>query len=248
MGHLLRPGVRPGVRPDLCTGLLLVLLLALAGRASADPDRPHHTHAAHAAHAAHADHADDLDAGCAWVDESEAAGELETALRPGAPIVAPPIGEVLAVAYAAAGLDHDPGHSFMRRARLAGLVPLVSVRTGRNARWRDDEPDIGRGATIEVRATWRLDRLVFEPRELQVVALVAARRRERRHLATHVIRTYFTWRTAMAAGRGARSTSRADTAAAELDALTDAWFSEAVDGLRRTASEPRTVRVGAAAP
>ena len=151
---------------------------------------------------------------------------------------APSIAEVLAAAYAASGLGGRlPGH-FALRARLGGLVPWVSIRTGRDASWHDEDPDVGRGTTLEVRATWRLDRLVFDGRELQVVALEAARRRERRRLATLVIRTYFAW-------KRSGSRSRAEEAAAELDALTSGWFSEA---RRRTASEVRTVAPSAATP
>lgn len=154
-------------------------------------------------------------------------------------VPAPPIGEVLAAAYAAAGLDHDVG-GYALRSRLAGLVPWVSVRTGKDTSWRDNDPDVGRGTTIEVRATWRLDRLVFEGRELQVAAHDAARRRERRRLASRVIRTYFMWKRAAARGGDPRSSSRADEARAELDALTNEWFSEALTDVRRTASETRT--------
>src|SRR5262249_18816676 len=99
-----------------------------------------------------------------------------------APVVAPPISEVLAAAYRTAGLDRDL-QRFASRSRWAGLVPWLSVRTGRDTSWRDDEPDISRGVTLEVRATWRLDRLVFDGRELQVASLETARRRERRRLA-----------------------------------------------------------------
>jgi len=140
----------------------------------------------------------------------------------------PRVAEVVAAAYRAAGLD-GALRGFARRARLGGLVPAVSVRTGRDASWHDEDPDVGRGTTLEVRATWRLDRLVFDGRELQVVALEAARRRERRRLATHVIRTYYVWK---------RSGSRAAEAEAELEALTDGWFSET---RQRGASESRTV-------
>ncbi len=142
----------------------------------------------------------------------------------------PRVADVLAAAYRAAGLAGLLPGSFAARARLGGLVPAVSVRTGRDASWHDEDPDVGRGTTLEVRATWRLDRLVFDGRELQVVALEAARRRERRRLATHVIRTYYVWK---------RSGSRALEAAAELDALTNGWFSEEK---QRGASETRTVR------
>lgn len=145
---------------------------------------------------------------------------------------APPIATVLAAAYRAASLDHDTGRSFARRARLGGLVPWVTVRAGSRTSWQDDDPDVGRGRALEARATWRLDRLVFDGRELQVAAMTAARRRERRRLATRVIKAYFTWRRATMAG----SPVRAEESEAELDALTDGWFSET----RRTASGDRT--------
>jgi len=152
----------------------------------------------------------------------------------------PAIAEVLSAAYGAAGLDRDPTRGWIRRARLAGLVPWVTVRTGRDTSWQDNDPDIDHGLALEVRATWRLDRLVFDGRELQVASIEAARRRERRRLASRVIRTYFAWR--RAAGRAPQpgGGSRADEAAAELDALTDGWFSGSLGVPRRTASETRT--------
>jgi len=158
--------------------------------------------------------------------------------RRGEPPVGPRVAEVLTAAYAAAGLAGRLPGQIAVRARLGGLVPWVSVRTGRDASWHDEDPDVGRGTTLEVRATWRLDRLVFDGRELQVVALEAARRRERRRLATHVIRTYFAW-------KRSRSRSRSEEAAAELDALTSGWFSEAK---RRAASEVRTAPEPTATP
>ena len=51
---------------------------------------------------------------------------------PAVAIAGPPVGEVLAAAYRAAGLDRDPARGWVRRARVAGLVPSVMVRTGRN--------------------------------------------------------------------------------------------------------------------
>jgi hypothetical protein len=131
----------------------------------------------------------------------------------------PPIAEVVRAAYRAAGLDRSPARGWVRRARLAGLVPWVSVRTGRNTSWDTGTPEVDHGMALEVRATWRLDRLVFDGRELQAASIEAHRRRERRRLATHVIRLYFTW-------RRAATRDRADEAAAELDAITDGWFSE----------------------
>jgi hypothetical protein len=146
-----------------------------------------------------------------------------------AAVVGPPIGEVLAAAYAAAGLDHDPSQSWTRRTRLAGLVPWVTVRTGRDNTWEDGDPAVGHETTVEVRATWRLDRLAFDPSELRVATIEASRRRERRRIASRVIRAYFTWRRARAVAIASpRWASHADEAAAELDAMTDDWFGGAL--------------------
>jgi hypothetical protein len=158
------------------------------------------------------------------MDDAESSGPRRAVRGPG-------VGAVLAAAYAAAGLDHDPKDSWIRRARLAGLVPWVTVRTTRDTSWQDDQSEVGHGTSLELRATWRLDRLLFDSRELQVAAVESARRRERRRLAARVIRTYFAWRRAASiASDDERVATRVAEAAAELDALTDGWFS---DQLRR---------------
>jgi hypothetical protein len=206
----------------LALGLALGLAIELAGMSIADAD---------------VDAVADVDAELAPAEpELEVAPAADRRAVPGTPVVGPPIGEVIAAASTAAGLDHDPTRSFARRARLSGLVPWVAVRTGNTASWHDTDPDVGRGTTIEVRATWRLDRLAFDSRELAAASLGAARRRERRALASQVIQAYFSWCRA----NMARSRTRAAEAAAELDAVTEGWFSRRVTAARRTASEPRT--------
>jgi hypothetical protein len=145
------------------------------------------------------------------------------------PLGGPAISAVLSAAYATAGFDRDPSRSWIRRARLGGLVPWLTLRTTRDTSWQDNQPEVGHGSTLEARATWRLDRLLFDGRELQVAAIEAARRRERRRLANRVIRSYFTWRRAAEATRSTgdeRVATRMAEAAAELDALTDGWFSD----------------------
>jgi hypothetical protein len=161
----------------------------------------------------------------------EPGGEDEPAPATAAGTAAgPEVAAVVAAAYRAAGLHRTPGRSWSRRARLAGLVPWVTVRMGRNTSWQDLDPEVDRGMTVDVRATWRLDRLVFDGRELQAASIEAARRRERRQLASGVVRAYFRWqRLASAAAGQPRLASRAAEAAAELDALTDGWFSEQLD-------------------
>lgn len=184
---------------------------------------------------------DDLDDARAARDDLELAGAV---VPPGGP----PIGAVLSAAYAAAGLDRDPSRSWIRRARLGGLVPWVTVRTTRDTSWQDNQSEVGHGTTLELRATWRLDRLVFDGRELQVAAIESARHRERRRLANRVIRSYFTWRRAAEAAMGAaddRAAIRVAETTAELDALTDGWFSDELSRVRRGGSEARTGRAAA---
>lgn len=143
---------------------------------------------------------------------------------------APPIGEVVAASYRASGLDHDPGPGWQRRARFAALVPAVSVHDGRDATWHDvGSPTITNISLFSVTATWRLERLVYEPTEMHVAAFEATRRRERRRLAKLTIRSYYRWLRARAdAEVDGRWASRADEAAAELDALSDGWFGKAL--------------------
>jgi hypothetical protein len=159
---------------------------------------------------------------------------------PRVPVIGPPIASVLAAAYAAAGLDRDPSRSWTWRARVAGLVPWLTVRTARDTSWQDEHSEVGHGTSLEVRATWRLDRLVFDGHELQVSAIEAARRRERKRLATRVIRSYFAWRRAAGLVAGPdddRVAARIAEPAAELDALTEGWFSEQVARLRQRPPE-----------
>ncbi|HEX3478423.1 MAG TPA: hypothetical protein VHT91_25555 [Kofleriaceae bacterium] len=171
------------------------------------------------------------DAGAAPAPDADVErGELDAIdaelAEPRRAVHGPGIGAVIAAAYAAAGLDHDPQDSWLRRARLAGLVPWVTVRTTRDTSWQDDSSDIGHSTSLELRATWRLDRLLFDGRELQVAAVDSARHRERRRLASRVIRAYFAWRrAARIATDDERVATRIAETVAELDALTDGWFS-----------------------
>jgi hypothetical protein len=181
----------------------------------------------------------------AGADAANAAPDDAELDGPRIPVVGPPIGAVLAASYITAGLDHDPTSSWTRRARLGGLVPWVTVRTARDTSWQDEHSEVGHGTTLEVRATWRLDRLVFDSHELQASNIDAARRRERRRLATRVIRSYFAWRRAAGTSPGAnddRVAARAAEATAELDALTDGWFSDELLRLQRGTSGPPTRR------
>ena len=98
------------------------------------------------------------------------------------------------------------------------------AQVGQDDTWKDVlDPTIGHILVYDVSATWHLDRLVFDPNEMRASAMEIARRRERRRLALLVSRTYYTWlRSRAAAVRAPSWAVRADQAAAELDALTEA--------------------------
>jgi hypothetical protein len=181
------------------------------------------------------------------LEDDEAAGERADGLvvdagaaePPDAASIAgaPPIASVINAAYVAAGLDRDPAHGWLRRARISGLVPWVTLRGAQVTTWSDPATDIGHSTTYEVRATWRLDRLLYDGRELQIAGAEAARRREKRRIASRVIRSYFTWQRARSAAvRHPTWASHAEEAAAELDALTDGWFGETL--ARKSGSRP----------
>src|SRR5690242_4096400 len=82
------------------------------------------------------------------LDDAGATGEdLELA---GARVAVrgPSVGAVLTAAYAAAGLDRDPAGGWIRRARLAGLVPWITVRTTRDTSWQDDASEVGHSTAL----------------------------------------------------------------------------------------------------
>lgn len=214
----------------------LAIMMILAALPSLGTAAPATTHPARS-------DAADRDAGSPHAADGAGADPDEDGYR--IPVVGPSIDAVLSAAYAAAGLDHDPADSWIRRARLAGLIPWVTVRTANDTSWQDDHSEVGHGTTVEVRATWRLDRLLFDSHELQVAGIEAARRRERRRLAARVIRAYFTWRRAAGIAFPAgddRVAIRVAETTAELDALTDGWFSEAIARHEHGASETRPRR------
>jgi hypothetical protein len=136
---------------------------------------------------------------------------------------APDVREVIAAALRAGGLAGDPAPGWRRRARLSALVPSLSVRGGRDDTWREvADPTLGHSLTFGVTASWRFDHLVFEPTELRIASADVLRRRERRRLAWYVISLYRSWRR-----------TGNDDLAAQLDVVTDGWFSRRL-GRRRS--------------
>ena len=133
----------------------------------------------------------------------------------------PPVARVVAVALARAGLDQAAGAALGRRARWAGLAPWLTVRTLHRRSWTEEEPGLDRGDTLELRATWRLDRLVFDDAEVRARSIDDGRAKARRELARLVIRLYHRW--LRLATSGADALTRAELEA-ELDDLTAGWF------------------------
>ncbi len=209
---------------------VLVLLAVLVARASADPQD--HDRADEPGDDGPGD--DDV----APVDSPRGVPIGFAVPAPSERLVPPiPVDRVVAAAYRAAGLDDDPTSGWRKRTRLAALVPWVTVRDGREAFWRDvDDPTLEYTDIYDVRAMWRLDRLVFDPNEIRIEAMNVSRRRERRLVSASVIRTYYEWlalRTAAARTPG-RWATRADEVLAELDAMTDGWFSQTLANLPRS--------------
>lgn len=142
--------------------------------------------------------------------------------------IAPPVASVVSAAYRTAGLGHDPTNGWRHRSRWSALIPTISVRAGQHEAWRDvSNPTVSQSLAFDIRASWRLDRVMFDPNEPRIEMLDVARRRERRRVAALAIRLYFDWVAARAAaGHDLRALLDAQQKAAELDALTAGWFSQ----------------------
>jgi hypothetical protein len=190
-------------------------LLALAARASAAPGEP----AAPGGALVGDDERSDIDPDLLDANEPP----LPPDPPPGTAITdGPPTRDVIAAALRAASLADNPVPSWRRRSRLAGLVPQLSAHVGQDDNWRDvADATLGHVITYGVSASWRLERLVYDPSELRIATVDVLRRRERRRLAWYVISLYRAW----------RRTQNEDLAA-QLDVVTDGWFSQHANTLK----------------
>lgn len=131
-------------------------------------------------------------------------------------------------ALARAGLEPGRARGYAERARLAALLPEVRVGAARAQRYDEtvattlteaERSRLGAGAgdsvALEVRATWRLDRLLAHPQELAAARAAVAEARAERVLAGEVIHAYFE---ALRARRRAARAGPEQRAERELDA------------------------------
>jgi hypothetical protein len=114
----------------------------------------------------------------------------------------PSVGDVQTAALRRATLSPRTAQRWLRRARAAAVLPTVQAEVGvRNDQgWQLDQEagdgdalshDLGAGKLVQVRATWELDRLIFNADELRAAraALDLADTRER--LLVRVTQLYF---------------------------------------------------------
>ncbi len=156
--------------------------------------------------------------------------------------VGPTLSDLRRAARRHAGVDTVP--RWRRRARLAALLPWMTVRGARALDWDDREyapvpAEVGNNLVFEARLTWRLDRLLYEPAEPRLDGVARDVARARGALDADVTVLYFRWRRAELAARADSTTSAdgttdgtseagkrldADEAWALLDARTGGWL------------------------
>lgn len=151
---------------------------------------------------------------------------------------APSLADVVAAAQRAAGLSESPVRGWQRRSRFSALVPRVIARAGNSESWRDiSDPTVSHALSLGGSLAWRLDRLIYDPNEPRFALYELSRRRERRRIAYLAGRAYVAWLEAL----GLAATVGEDDAAgqlalmqatADLDALTDGWFSHTANTAR----------------
>jgi hypothetical protein len=154
---------------------------------------------------------------------------------------APSLASVVARTHSVAGLagSEDPAPGWRRRSRWSALIPTLSLRVGNSQSWRDildpavaasssgSPSTLNHSLSYDARVSWHLDHLLYDPSEPRFTAFELARQRERRKLAAVASRAYFMWvRASIAVERDGRWALRRAEAVAQLDALTDGWFSE----------------------
>jgi hypothetical protein len=178
--------------------------------------------------------------------------EPSPARKPEAEPVPPKLARsCVAAALRASGLGVDDARldALMTRARESAWFPEARMRAMRL--WTDaahvttlattDTPNfydaVGANLVLELRLTWRLDRLLYSGEESAIERVRLERQDARARLATHVLEVLFAWQRAVIeeteAIAGTREEAEARLRIAEteatLDVLTAGWFSHRND-------------------
>lgn len=114
----------------------------------------------------------------------------------------PTLAETQAAALARAGLNPDPSAGWLRRARTAAVLPIVSVQYDRrfDRNWTLDQEvgeadalrnDSGNQDVLRAKATWELDRLIFAPDELRAARAVLDVADFRERVLVEITKLYF---------------------------------------------------------
>jgi hypothetical protein len=157
----------------------------------------------------------------------------------------------VAAAWRTAGLGANDAHidDLVSRSRASALLPETRLRAMRL--WDDAShattlattydtsyyDAIGANLVLEVRLTWRLDRLLYAGDEPTLERVRLERQDARARVAARTLEALFAWQRATAAEDSAAAATpekteaelRAAEAAATLDVLTGGWFSSRAD-------------------
>jgi hypothetical protein len=186
--------------------------------------------------------------GGATLADSSASEDERPAADPLGPPSSPSLArQCVAAAWRASGLGQDDSRidALVSRARASALFPEARVRAMRL--WDDAAhattlattndttyyDAIGANLVLEVRLTWRLDRLLYAGDEPTLERVRLERQEARTRVATRTLEALFSWRRARIESAGALAGSpeqaearlREGEAEATLDVLTDGWFS-----------------------
>jgi hypothetical protein len=145
-----------------------------------------------------------------------------------------------------ADLEKTRSRGWSRRARLSGLLPTLTIRATRGAGWDSDlsrassgteRLDTGSDGDVgyEARASWQLDRLLFDDAEIRSASTAQRLHRVRLQIGSEVTVAYYTRRKLQIQQLYAPAEDSAeevmrqadiDALTGQLDALTGGWFSD----------------------
>jgi hypothetical protein len=185
--------------------------------------------------------------GSASPGPSPPASSVATPEPPPTPLARSLARQCVAAAWRASGLGVDDARieALVSRSRTSALLPETRIRAMRL--WDDAAhattlattndtnyyDAIGANLVLELRLTWRLDRLLYASDEPTLERVRLERQDARTRIATRTLEALFAWQRANLAGDDAAAGTheqaearlRAVEAEATLDVLTGGWFS-----------------------